>query len=66
MAWLVNRRIMRGARMRDLCISSETRLAGHRIQARYVFSRLSFHIIEGLRRGIESSRQRRHLDRLPS
>jgi hypothetical protein len=66
MAWRVNRRIMRGAGMRDLRISPGTRLAGYRIQARYIFSHLSFHIIEGLRYGIESSRRRRHLDRLPS
>jgi hypothetical protein len=57
MALLFNRRIIREAGMRNLCMSSGDCS---------VFSRFSFHIIEGLRYVIESYRWRRHLERLPS
>lgn len=41
-----------------------TRIARYRVQARFIFSRLRFHLVEGLRYTIESYRWHRHLDRL--
>jgi hypothetical protein len=46
--------------------SLSTRLARHRVQARFLLSRLRFHIVEGLRYTRELSRWRRLVDRLPS
>jgi hypothetical protein len=43
-----------------------TRLARHRVQARFLFTRLCFHIREGLRYACELPRWRRLVDRLPS
>ena len=43
-----------------------TRIARYRVQARFIFSRLCFHIAEGLRYAVESYRWRRHLDRYSS
>jgi hypothetical protein len=43
-----------------------TRIARYRVQTRFIFSRLCFHLVEGLRYAIESYRWRRHLDRYSS
>jgi hypothetical protein len=43
-----------------------TRIARYRVQARFIFSRLCFHLVEGVRYAIESYRWRRHLDSLSS
>jgi hypothetical protein len=43
-----------------------TRIARYRVQARFVFERLRFHIVEGVRYTLESYRWRQHLDRLRS
>jgi len=43
-----------------------TRITRYRMQARFIFSRLRFHIVEGLRYAIESYRWRQHPDRLSS
>jgi hypothetical protein len=43
-----------------------TRLARYRVQGRFIFSRLRFHIVEGFRYRLESYRWRRHLDRISS
>ena len=43
-----------------------TRIARYRVQARFIFSRLRFHIVEGLRYAIESYRWRQYLERLQS
>jgi hypothetical protein len=41
-----------------------TRIARYRVQIRFIFSRLRFHIVEELRYRAESYRWRQHLDRL--
>ncbi len=46
--------------------SLSTRLARHRVQFRFLFSRLWFHLIEGFRYARELLRWRRLVDRLPS
>ncbi len=43
-----------------------TRIARYRVQLRFVFERLRFHVVEGLRYTLESYRWRQHLDRLSS
>jgi len=43
-----------------------TRIARYRVQARFIFSRLRFHVVEGFRYAIESCRWRRHLNRYSS
>jgi hypothetical protein len=43
-----------------------TRIARYRVQTRFIFSRLRFHIVEGVRYAVESYRWRQHLDRLSS
>lgn len=43
-----------------------TRIARYRVQLRFVFGRLRFHIVEGVRYVLESYRWRQHLDRLSS
>jgi hypothetical protein len=43
-----------------------TRIARYRVQLRFVFERLRFHIVEGIRYTLESHRWRQHLDRLSS
>jgi hypothetical protein len=43
-----------------------TRIARYRVQVRFVFGRLRFHIVEGVRYTLESYRWRQHLDRLSS
>ena len=43
-----------------------TRIARYRVQLRFVFERLHFHIVEGVRYTLESYRWRQHLDRLSS
>ena len=43
-----------------------TRIARYRVQLRFVFERLRFHIVEGIRYTLESRRWRQHLDRLSS
>jgi hypothetical protein len=43
-----------------------TRIARYRVQTRFIFSRLRFHIVEGVRYAVESYRWRQHLDRLLS
>jgi len=40
------------------------RIARYRVQLRFVFERLRFHIVEGVRYVLESYRWRQHLDRL--
>jgi hypothetical protein len=42
------------------------RIARYRVQVRFIFSRLWFHIVEGLRYAIESYRWRQHLNELSS
>ena len=46
--------------------SFSTRIARYRVQLRFVFERLRFHIVEGIRYTLESYRWRQHLDRLTS
>jgi Uncharacterised nucleotidyltransferase len=43
-----------------------TRIARYRVQVRFLFERLRFHIVEGVRYTMESYRWRQHLDRLRS
>jgi hypothetical protein len=43
-----------------------TRIARYRLQIYFLFFRLRFHLVEGLRYAIESYRWRRYLNRLPS
>jgi hypothetical protein len=43
-----------------------TRIARYRVQVRFVFGRLRFHIVEGVRYTLESYRWRQHVDRLSS
>jgi hypothetical protein len=43
-----------------------TRIARYRVQLRFVFERLRFHIVEGVRYTLESYRWRQHLDRFSS
>jgi len=43
-----------------------TRIGRYRVQVRFVFGRLRFHIVEGVRYALESYRWRQHLDRLSS
>jgi hypothetical protein len=43
-----------------------TRIARYRVQLRFVFERLRFHLVEGVRYTLESYRWRQHLDRLTS
>lgn len=43
-----------------------TCIVRHRVQIRFIFSRIRFHLVEGLRYAIESYRWRRRLDRLSS
>jgi hypothetical protein len=43
-----------------------TRIARYRLQIHFLFFRLRFHLVEGLRYAIESYRWRRYLNRLPS
>ena len=43
-----------------------TRIARYRVQLRFVFERVRFHFVEGVRYTLESYRWRQHLDRLSS